>query len=65
VLSSPACRYSAPFREQVQGWIVKLSTVGEVVEQWLMVQVRRAAAAAASRPARRFNRAVGDDQMQP
>ncbi len=46
MLSSPACRYSAPFREQVQGWIVKLSTVGEVVEQWLMVQVRRAAATA-------------------
>ncbi len=31
-------RYSAPFREEVQGWIVKLSTVSEIVEQWLMVQ---------------------------
>ncbi len=32
------CRYSAPFREEVTGWIVKLSTVSEIVEQWLMVQ---------------------------
>jgi hypothetical protein len=31
-------RYSAPFRDQVQGWIVKLSTVSEVIEQWLIVQ---------------------------
>lgn len=31
-------RYSAPFREEVQGWIVKLSTVSEIIEQWLMVQ---------------------------
>lgn len=31
-------RYSAPFRDEVQGWIVKLSTVSEIVEQWLMVQ---------------------------
>lgn len=31
-------RYSAPFREQVQSWIVKLSTVSEIIEQWLMVQ---------------------------
>jgi hypothetical protein len=34
-------RYSAPFREQVQSWAVKLSTVSEILEQWLMVQVRR------------------------
>jgi dynein heavy chain len=33
-----ACRYSTPFREQVQGWIMKLSTVSEIIEQWLMVQ---------------------------
>jgi dynein heavy chain len=26
-------RYSAPFREDVQAWIVKLSTVGEIIEQ--------------------------------
>jgi len=32
-------RYSAPFREQVQSWVVKLSTVSEILEQWLMVQV--------------------------
>ena len=31
-------RYSAPFREAVQGWIIKLSTVSEIIEQWLMVQ---------------------------
>jgi len=31
-------RYSAPFREDVNGWITKLSTVSEIVEQWLMVQ---------------------------
>lgn len=31
-------RYSAPFREQLQSWIVKLSTVSEIIEQWLMVQ---------------------------
>ena len=31
-------RYSAPFREEVQSWIVQLSTVSEIVEQWLMVQ---------------------------
>ena len=31
-------RYSAPFREEVNGWINKLSTVSEIVEQWLMVQ---------------------------
>uniref|UniRef100_A0A383W453 AAA+ ATPase domain-containing protein n=1 Tax=Tetradesmus obliquus TaxID=3088 RepID=A0A383W453_TETOB len=31
-------RYSTPFREQVQGWIMKLSTVSEIIEQWLMVQ---------------------------
>ena len=37
-LSVQYCRYSAPFRDQVQGWIVKLSTVSEVIEQWLIVQ---------------------------
>ena len=31
-------RYSAPFRDEVTAWIVKLSTVSEIVEQWLMVQ---------------------------
>jgi dynein heavy chain len=47
-------RYSAPFREEVQGWIVKLSTVSEIVEQWLMVQnmVRGATAAALRAPTR-------------
>ncbi|PSC73956.1 flagellar outer dynein arm heavy chain gamma [Micractinium conductrix] len=31
-------RYAAPFRAEVQGWISKLSTVSETLEQWLMVQ---------------------------
>eukprot|EP00961_Rhodomonas_salina_P127538 1719822-Rhodomonas_salina.8 len=31
-------RYSAPFREEVQEWIVQLSTVSDVVEQWMTVQ---------------------------
>ena len=31
-------RYSGPFRETVQDWIMKLSTVSEIIEQWLMVQ---------------------------
>jgi len=31
-------RYSAPFREKLQGWIVSLSTVYDIVEQWIAVQ---------------------------
>lgn len=31
-------RYAAPFRADVQGWVAKLSTISEVIEQWLMVQ---------------------------
>mmetsp|Transcript_13743 Transcript_13743/g.31844 ORF Transcript_13743/g.31844 Transcript_13743/m.31844 type:complete len:4493 (+) Transcript_13743:136-13614(+) len=31
-------RYSAPFREDVQGWIIKLSTVSDIIEQWTVVQ---------------------------
>jgi dynein heavy chain len=31
-------RYSAPFREEVQEWIIKLSTVSEIIEMWLIVQ---------------------------
>ena len=31
-------RYSAPFREDVQAWIGKLSTISELLEQWLLVQ---------------------------
>jgi dynein heavy chain len=31
-------RYSAPFRDEVQQWIVWLSTVSDVVEQWMTVQ---------------------------
>lgn len=33
-------RYSAAFREDVSSWQNKLSTVSEVIEQWLVVQVR-------------------------
>jgi dynein heavy chain len=31
-------RYSAPFRGTVQEWIVNLSTVSDMVEQWISVQ---------------------------
>jgi len=31
-------RYSAPFREQIQEWLANLSTVNDVVEQWVGVQ---------------------------
>eukprot|EP00898_Chlorokybus_atmophyticus_P005691 jgi/Chlat1/6122/Chrsp409S05665 len=31
-------RFSAPFRDDVNGWIVRLSTVGEIIEMWLQVQ---------------------------
>eukprot|EP00960_Hanusia_phi_P069522 767109-Hanusia_phi.AAC.3 len=31
-------RYSAPFRERVMEWIANLSTVADVVEQWVAVQ---------------------------
>ena len=31
-------RYSTPFKEDVTTWIIKLSTVGEVIEMWLVVQ---------------------------
>ena len=31
-------RYSAPFKDTVHSWIVKLSTVGDIIEMWLIVQ---------------------------
>ena len=31
-------RYSAPFREDLQYWLASLSTVSDVVEQWVTVQ---------------------------
>ena len=31
-------RYSAPFREELQYWLASLSTVSDVVEQWVAVQ---------------------------
>jgi len=33
-----ASRYVAPFKEDVQEWITKLSTVSEILEQWVQVQ---------------------------
>ena len=33
-----ASRYIGPFKEDVQAWITKLSTVSEIVEQWMQVQ---------------------------
>ncbi len=35
---APVRSYSAPFRDEVQSWSLKLSTVSEILEQWLMVQ---------------------------
>ena len=38
-LSSMATnRYSLPFKEDVTAWIVKLSTVSEIIELWMVVQ---------------------------
>jgi len=31
-------RYSAPFREEVTEWVIKLSTVSEMIESWTVVQ---------------------------
>lgn len=31
-------RYSAPFREEVTDWVIKLSTVSEMIESWTVVQ---------------------------
>ncbi|KAG8470448.1 hypothetical protein KFE25_008869 [Diacronema lutheri] len=36
--SMMASRYVAPFKEDVQEWITKLSTVSEIVESWVQVQ---------------------------
>eukprot|EP00884_Botryococcus_braunii_P007425 jgi/Botrbrau1/16684/Bobra.0317s0002.1 len=36
--SMASSRYSAPFFEEVNAWMVKLSLVSEQLEQWLMVQ---------------------------
>ena len=33
-----ASRYVAPFKEDVQEWITKLSTVSEILESWVQVQ---------------------------
>lgn len=39
VLGSMATnRYSAPFKEEVDSWIIKLSVVSEIIETWLSVQ---------------------------
>ncbi|GBG77441.1 hypothetical protein CBR_g23890 [Chara braunii] len=36
--SMAANRYSSPFREELNSWIVKLSSVSEIIEMWLQVQ---------------------------
>ena len=36
--SMMASRYIAPFKESVSAWVVKLSTVSDVLEQWIQVQ---------------------------
>ena len=33
-----ASRYIAPFKDGVQSWVNKLSTVSDVLEQWIQVQ---------------------------
>ena len=38
LLSVMASRYVLPFKASVQEWIVKLSTVSEILEQWMQVQ---------------------------
>ena len=38
LLSVMASRYVLPFKPSVQEWIVKLSTVSEILEQWMQVQ---------------------------
>ena len=34
-------RYNAPFKTEIQSWVKKLSTTSEILEQWLVVQVKR------------------------
>jgi dynein heavy chain len=31
-------RYVMPFKEEVSGWVQKMSTVAEIIEQWVIVQ---------------------------
>ena len=31
-------RYVMPFKEEVSGWVMKMSTVSEILEQWVIVQ---------------------------
>ena len=31
-------RYVVPFKEDVSGWVMKMSTVSEILEQWVIVQ---------------------------
>eukprot|EP01046_Picozoa_sp_COSAG06_P084445 COSAG06_NODE_31244_length_524_cov_2.054118_1_plen_166_part_01 len=31
-------RYVMPFKEEVSGWVMKMSTVAEIIEKWVIVQ---------------------------
>ena len=31
-------RYIVPFKEEVSGWVQKMSTISEIIEQWVVVQ---------------------------
>lgn len=31
-------RHIGPFKEELQGWLTKLSNIGELVDHWLLVQ---------------------------